>query len=636
MNWWESRERDPGPSPYVQNRQLRGVQMRMAPFLVLPVFAVAASVASAQPIPDRYIAVCKDTVRDLPAAAQTMAARHGVTVGYVYEHALRGFAFAGSSQAAAALARRAEIDYVEQEQWFYAVGNLPTGIDRADVDVALPIAQGGGEGYSLADSPVTVAVLDTGADPDHPDLNVIGGIRFYTRGLRVSSDSNYADGNGHGTHVSGTIGARDNGANVGDIHVVGVAPGIPIYAVKVLGDNGSGSTAAIIAGIDHVIATRESRGIAVANMSLGGGYSTSLNAAVKKATDAGIVFVVAAGNDGADAANYSPASEPSAITVSALADSDGQPGGAGPGFYSDGVPYTADDTLAPFSNHGKIIDICAPGVLILSTVPDDTYDDTYSGTSMAAPHVTGAAALYIDAWLFAQETPPTVADVTDALLTSGWQSGDPSYVLGGDPDTYPEPLLNVGALMNAGAPPANNPPVVTIILPADGAVFASGAEVAFSGSAWDVEDEDLTASLVWASDRVVGPIGTGGSFSTKLSDGTHVITASVTDSGGRTGSAGITVTVQASSSGDTTPPVISGVTSTRLNAKKFKITWTTDEPATSKVSFDGGDTHTDSTLVTSHSMTFSGTRGTTYTYYVASTDGAGNPSEADGPHTHQQ
>jgi chitodextrinase len=452
--------------------------------VILSLLAVVASTSTitAQFVPNRYIAVLKDDVRDVPVAAQALAAQHGLAVGCVYEHALKGFAFGGAPRAAAALAARAEVAYVEQDQEFHAVVDtsvLPTGIDRVEADAALPIATG--QGVSLANAGVTVAVIDTGAGP-HPDLNIVGGIHYYVRGFfSVVSDGNYADDNGHGTHVSGTIGAKDDGVNLGK-EVVGVAPGVKIYAVKVLNANGSGYTSAIIKGMDHVTANAAT--IQVANMSLGGGVSQAMDDAIKRGTDAGIVYVVAAGNSDEDVSTCSPARAPSAITVSALADSDGKAGGTGGSFYtSDGKFYTADDTFAPFSNWGAGVDICAPGVAILSTIPGGGYDGTYSGTSMAAPHVAGAAALYI-----AVNGPTSVEAVTAALKTTGWKSGDPEYLKGGDPDGIAEPLLNVGALITPPTP--NNAPVITIVpVPVN---VAEDIPVEFTATATDADNDALT------------------------------------------------------------------------------------------------------------------------------------------------
>jgi subtilisin len=524
--------------------------MKLMRLLGVIMIGAATSLAWGQIIPGQYLAVFDDRVTDHPSEVRAAAAQHGLAVGHVYQHALKGFAFAGSPQAAAALARRPGIAYVEPDQVAHAwAQTLPTGIDRVDVDVTGII-----DGIDDA-LDVDIAIIDTGIDTSHTDLRVAGGVRYYTQGPRLRWDNNYNDDNGHGTHVAGTAAAIDNGDGV-----VGVAPGARLWAVKVLGSNGSGSLSAVIAGIDWVTAYAST--IEVANMSLGSGKSQAVNDAVRKGTEKGVVFVVSAGNDGADASLYSPASEPTAITVSALADSDGEPGGTGSSFvYSDGSLYTADDTFAPFSNYGSVVDICAPGVLILSTVPVNSYDGSYSGTSMASPHVAGAAALYV-ARNGLTKTSAGVAAVAKALKDSGWQFGEAGYLLGGDPDGIREPLLNVGRLIGGGGT-QNTQPTVTITGPENGDTFDYNATITFSGTASDTEDGDLTGSLSWTSD-INGPIGSGGSFSTVLSPGTHIITASVIDSGGLTGVDSITITVN----DDTEPPPPSGIT---LTATGYKV-----------------------------------------------------------------
>ena len=177
-------------------------------FLILLAMGFALAVADAGQAPDgRYIVVLRSQAADPAAAAGQVARDHGVSLGAVYSHALRGFVFVGPAQAAEAIARRMEVAYVEPDQVFHAI-DLPTGIDRADVELKVTIDGAGGD---LLNSAVRVAVLDTGVDRDHPDLNVSGGIHFWSIvGFFPRTDDQYDDGNGHGTHVSGTIGAKDD------------------------------------------------------------------------------------------------------------------------------------------------------------------------------------------------------------------------------------------------------------------------------------------------------------------------------------------------------------------------------------------------------------------------------------------
>ena len=269
-------------------------------------------------------------------------------------------------QQAAALSKNPKIDFIEPDAEVHALAqSTPWGIDRVfgDESYAFPTwSTGKGAG-------IGVAVLDTGIDVDHEDLKVVGGKRFYLRGLTLRSDDQYNDVYGHGTHVAGTIAALDN-----DYGVVGVAPAVNLYAVKVLGDNGSGSTSAIIAGIEWV---RDQGNISIINMSLGSSlYSYAFDQACKNAYLDGILIVASAGNSGNDAGTGDTVGYPAKYdSVIAVAASD---------IYDD---------RAYFSSTGPDVDLIAPGVNIMSTVPDSQYEDGWSGTSMASPHVAGTAAL---------------------------------------------------------------------------------------------------------------------------------------------------------------------------------------------------------------------------------------------------
>lgn len=278
---------------------------------------------------------------------------------------------------------------------------------------------------------VDVAILDTGIQPDHPDLNVVGGVD-------CGSGQGWADQSGHGTMVAGIVGALDN-----QIDVVGIAPGARLWAVRVMGRNGTGSESAVLCGIDWV--TAHANIIDVANMSLGFtkhtdtgncGFGRSndrdpLHQALCASVAAGVTFVVSAGNDAQDAANQTPAAYPEVITVSAMADYDGQPGGLAPTTCSD----QTDDTFATFSNFGAAVDLAAPGVCITSTYIGSqlAFGD---GTSFASPIVSGAAALY------KATHPSATADQVRAALISLAESGP----IPGDPDSYGEGIVNVSTL----------------------------------------------------------------------------------------------------------------------------------------------------------------------------------------------
>jgi subtilisin family serine protease len=369
-----------------------------------------------------YIVVLRDGA-DSGGVARQHAHAYGAEVNFVYRHALRGYAAKLSESAAARIASDDRVSSVQLDRAVHATTQtLPTGVDRIDGELSSTVS-GNGSGSVNVD----VAVIDTGIDLDHPDLNV------YTAGAKNCSTGKGAeDRNGHGTHVSGTIGALDN--NTG---VVGVAPGARVWPVRVLNAAGSGSFASVICGVDYV--TAHAGQIEVANMSLGGtgtepsggGCSTgdALHDAICNSVAAGVTYAVAAGNSADDAANHVPAAYNEVITVSALADFNGEPGGGAAPTCRDDV----DDTFADFSNFGADIDIIAPGVCILSTWKGDGYN-TISGTSMATPHVAGAAALYK-----ANNPGASPTQVKSALQNAGnlnWDDSD-------DPDPTKERLLNV-------------------------------------------------------------------------------------------------------------------------------------------------------------------------------------------------
>ncbi len=332
------------------------------------------------------------------------------------------------------------VSYVEVDQIVSAFDGpsqassqvIPTGISRINAN----------EGTSSSGAGVKVAVIDTGIDYLHPDLehNYRGGYDF------VNDDSLPMDDNGHGTHVAGTIAAEDNGFGV-----VGVAPEAELYGVKVLNDEGSGWNSDVIAGILWAA----DNDMDVANLSLGvEGNSRAMQQAIEDATKAGVTVVVAAGNDYEDANNYIPANYEETITVSAIADFDGEPGGLSPQSYGFGRQKIeiADDAFASFSNYGSAVDLAAPGVNILSTWPGGLYE-TISGTSMASPHVAGAAALYIAS---RSDNPPTPYEVAEALIQDATPQTNPDG-FSDDPDNYAEPLLNVKTTSTPTATPTTTP-----------------------------------------------------------------------------------------------------------------------------------------------------------------------------------
>jgi subtilisin len=340
------------------------------------------------PVPNRYIVQFKATTNPTAAAGE-LAREAGAQIHHVYSGVFAGAAVEADDQAIARVREHPAVARIVQDQYAsIAAETVPTGLQRLSVartrvtpPVILSIpgvinAQGL---RNLRNAPgsaagITVAVIDSGIDGNHPDLNITNSLGFgFPDGL---------DQNGHGTHVAGTIGARRN-----DQGVVGVFPGVAMWSLRVFDAQGSGISTDIMAALDYV-AKRPGQ-VQVVNMSLGTVTLQPLNAMIDGLTAQGVVCVSAAGNSSVSAATSSPASAATSITVAALADADGLPGGKG-GATSAG----ADDTFATFSNFGSNVTVIAPGVDILSTLPGGGYG-VQSGTSMAAPHVAGMAALIV-------------------------------------------------------------------------------------------------------------------------------------------------------------------------------------------------------------------------------------------------
>jgi subtilisin family serine protease len=350
----------------------------------------------------------------------------GVSARRIYRSAFPGFAADLDYAAVSRLRNDLRVRYVAEDRLVRAAGQvLPTGLSRIQVEKNATASIGGARQVD-----VDVAVLDTGISA-HPDLDVVQQVSFTADGP--------ADRNGHGTHVAGIIGARDNGDQV-----IGVAPGVRLWNVKVLERDGSGHISDVIAGIEYVMEHADR--IAVANLSFAGAgiddgkcgrnEGDPLHEAVCELVEAGVVAVAAAGNEGKEASGTVPAAYRETIAVSAIVDTDGRPGGIGPASASGG-----DDSFASFSNFGRAIALAAPGVDILSTWNDGTVH-RLSGTSMAAAHVTGTVALEV-----AKGGKPLNAGAVKRLrrdlLAVAWPQTSPEGFRG---DPGPEPLINAGAL----------------------------------------------------------------------------------------------------------------------------------------------------------------------------------------------
>ena len=511
----------------------------------------------------------------------------GGAIKYTY-HLVPAIAASVPEAAVEGLLRNPRVTSIEPDITVYAIdAELDNAWGVKHIGAGI-VHDGGNKGAG-----VKVAIIDSGIDYTHPDLdaNYAGGRDF------VNNDNDPMDDDGHGTHVAGTVAAEDN-----DIGVVGVAPEARIYALKVL-EGGTGSYSDVIAAIEWAVYN----GIQVTNNSYGSsGYPGDIvKAAFDNAYAAGVLHVAAAGNSGnppgkGDNVIY-PARWDSVLAVAATDE---------------------NDDRASFSSTGLDVELAAPGVAINSTLPGEDYGKG-SGTSMASPHVAGTAALVIatgitdangngyindevrqrldetaddlgnlgrdpkhgyglvdadeaalpstgvpsvsitspaEASTFHVKEPitfsGTASDPEDGDLTGSlsWTSSIDGLI--GTGSTFSTTLSegqhtitasvtdsedNVGSA-SVNVVVVNDAPAVSILQPSDGATFDSGASITFEGTATDTEDGDLTGGLSWTS-SIDGPIGTGGIFSTTLSDGSHTVTAEVTDSGGKTGSVSIKLTV---------------------------------------------------------------------------------------------
>jgi len=524
----------------VMRRPVLSFLVAIATLGVLSPMALAAPGA-----PTRVIVVLRDGAGAPEPTADALGRAHGFAPGHIYKHALRGFAATVPAGRLAALRADPRVEYIELDQVAHTTDQtVPTGIERIfatgnpNIDI---------DGTDDLRVDVDVAVIDTGVDLDHPDLNVFrstdcsGGSP-----LKKSCGSGGNDDNGHGSHVAGTIGALDNGHGV-----VGVAPGARLWAVKVLSSSGSGYINWIIAGIDYVAANASQ--IEVVNMSLGCECpSTAMNTAIANAVSKGVVFAVAAGNSDKDTSTFHPAAHPDVISVSALADLDGMPGGL---FTGQACWDDQDDTLADFSNWGASVEIAAPGVCIASTWLNGGYE-TISGTSMASPHVAGAAAL-----VASRNNPDTRADtqsIRTTLVNSGnldWtdDSGDgiQERLLDVSNTTVFNPVVVAGPGGGGGgnaAPVASND-AYSVTVGQTLTVAAPG----LLGNDTDADGDSLTAELVTGPSNAQSfELDADGSFSyTPITDDDTSFTYKAMDGNVESNTATVSITVNPAPSGDT-------------------------------------------------------------------------------------
>ncbi|MFE2354979.1 S8 family peptidase [Streptomyces parvulus] len=403
----------------------RTTRRRLSAVGAVATAALAASLVSALPataaegrvqyadaanaVAGSYIVTLKaDEVKSGSAEGRALAKKYGADIERTYTKALNGYAVEASETEAKRLAADPAVASVVQDRTFHVTGTQPNppswGLDRID-QRNLPL----NSSYTYPDSAgqgVTAYVVDTGVRITHGDF---GGRASYGYDA-IDNDNTAQDGHGHGTHVAGTVAGS----------AYGVAKKAKIVGVRVLDNSGSGTTAQVVAGIDWV--ARNAVKPAVANMSLGGGADSALDTAVRNAIASGVTFVVAAGNESTNASTKSPARVTEAITVGAT---------------------TSSDARASYSNYGSVLDLFAPGSSITSAWnTGDSATNTISGTSMASPHVAGAAALHLAANPTA--TPAQVATALTSAATTGVVtnpgSGSPNRLLyTGDGGTTPPP-----------------------------------------------------------------------------------------------------------------------------------------------------------------------------------------------------
>ena len=424
-----------------RNRRLRvsGLIAGLALAVLLPAAPVALAAEPATPM-----IVILERDANVSQAVSRGRRDHAIRPSLTFRHAARGYAAELTPRQARDLERDPAVEAVVPDSVVELTAqSVPAGIRRVQATKS-PIARIDGVDERVN---VDVAIIDTGIQPNHPDLRVVGGYDCTRSGTKAerSSPSRWKDEHGHGTHVAGIVGAKDNG-----VGVVGVAPGARLWSVRVFDRTGYSRISWIVCGIDWITSKRDPADasrplIEVANMSLrdkGGddgncGFTVAdiEHRAICRSVSRGTTYAVAAGNDRSSTVKWRPASYNEVITVSAMADYDGKSGGLGAATCTSFGRRDADDTYADFSNYGTDVDLIAPGVCVRSTYKGSTYA-TISGTSMATPAVAGGAALYLVAHPGASPT-----EVRAALRAAGlfdWRTST-------DPDGKIDPLLDVSS-----------------------------------------------------------------------------------------------------------------------------------------------------------------------------------------------
>ncbi len=533
-------------------------------------------------IPDQYIITFKEGSKRIPGLAKKLASESGGELFYTYDNVISGFAIKNlPPQAREALLRNPHVESIEPDTVVTVAAGTQVppswGLDRVD-QRAMPLDSS--YSYSLDGTGVNVYIIDTGVRITHSEFGNRGRSGF----TAIADGQGTNDCNGHGTHVAGTIGGS----------TVGVAKNANIYAVRVLDCAGSGSWSGVIAGIDWV--AKSGPRPAVASLSLGGGFSSAVNLAVLNAHKAGVTMVVAAGNSAADACGTSPASTPEAITVGAS---------------------ESGDNFAGYSNYGGCVDIIAPGSGIYSAYgSDDAAYASLSGTSMAAPHVSGVAALYLS-----QNPGATPAAVAQALMADATPGAVTSV-----PSATPNLLLYN---LNGATPPPPDTVAPSTPTGLQGTATASSVNLIWTASS------DNVAVGSYRVYRNGAQVGTASSPSyadnsvAAASSYTYAVDAVDLSNNPSGESSPVSVTIPVA------PMSVSSLTASSITKTSAVITWSPTRPAAAIVSYaplvkgrTGAQQQVSVPLgITTVTLTGLSAR-TTYSYTVTATSSANEVASA--------